>query len=165
MALDLLRQAVLGGLMASVGMPAQGSSPKAGAQVALDSGSSPVPALTAGSPSPAAASGGAAPAQPAASAAPAMTHGVPKGSVACFGANTCKGQNGCAVTKAQIKATQEAFGDKFAKSKTITCAGQAECAAKDGFLSWKVEPTAKDCFEKSGFIFERKNGKLTVKKG
>ncbi len=102
--------------------------------------------------------------QPASSAAPAVVHGVPKGMVQCFAGNSCKGQNGCAVTKNQLKAAADAFGDKFAKSQPITCAGQASCAAKDGWLSWKSEPTAKDCFAKGGFLMERKDGKLVVKK-
>lgn len=95
---------------------------------------------------------------------PDVSHGVPKGSVQCFGANSCKGQNGCAVTEGQIAAANESFGGKFAKSKPISCAGQAACGAKDGFLSWKAAPSAAECFAKGGFMMERKDGKLVVKK-
>jgi hypothetical protein len=87
-----------------------------------------------------------------------------KGSVQCFGVNSCKGQNGCTVTTAHIKAANEAFANKYANSKTMECAGNVECAASKGHLAFVSKPSAKECFGKGGFLFEKTGDKLTVKK-
>ena len=84
-------------------------------------------------------------------------------SVHCYGVNSCKGQNGCAVSADQIKASKEAFGDKYAKSKSIDCAGNAECASKNGILAWASKPNEKDCFAEGGFVFEKKGKTLVIK--
>lgn len=160
----IVREAVMAGLFAGLGL--------VGAEDAL--AESPVPAAAKpnakpdtkpnSKPTDGEAKAAASEAKPASGADHATEHGVPKGHVQCFGANTCKGQNGCAVTAGQIKAANEAFNNKFAATKPITCAGQAVCASKDGFLSWQSAPSAKDCSAKGGFLFERKDGKLVVKK-
>ena len=83
--------------------------------------------------------------------------------VQCYGVNSCKGHNGCAVDGEHIKVAKEAFGEQFAKSKAIDCAGNAECAAKNGILAWASKPTAAECFKEGGMVFEKVGNKLVIK--
>ena len=83
--------------------------------------------------------------------------------VQCYGVNSCKGQNACSVSKDQVKVAAETFGLKFAKSKSLDCAGSSACAGKAGNLAWVNKPAA-DCFKDGGFIFEKqKDNKLVIR--
>lgn len=82
--------------------------------------------------------------------------------VKCFGVNGCKGQNGCKVSKSQVKLANKVYDNKYAKAKAMSCAGQAGCSHKAGHLAWVKKPSKKECFGEGGFIFGKKNGKLAI---
>ncbi|MEN9811087.1 MAG: hypothetical protein RLZZ488_2654 [Pseudomonadota bacterium] len=73
--------------------------------------------------------------------------------VRCFGINSCAAYAKCAVTAADIDATKEKFGDKFASSELHECSGLAKCAASGGQLNW-VQVSQQECGEKGGFLIE-----------
>jgi len=80
----------------------------------------------------------------------------------CWGINSCKGTTGCGVSKSDIEATKEAFGDKYAKSSTHDCSGHSSCAAaKTGELNWVKVPKGA-CVSKGGFLITEKAGKKVV---
>lgn len=80
----------------------------------------------------------------------------------CWGINSCKGTAGCGVSKSDIEATKQAFGDKYAKSSTHDCGGHNACAAaKTGELNW-VKVPKETCISKGGFLIQEKAGKKVV---
>lgn len=81
--------------------------------------------------------------------------------VMCYGINTCKGHNACAVTAEDIAATQKDFGDKFAKSSIHVCATLGGCNASSGELNWETRDRA-DCFAGGGFLIESVDGAKVV---
>jgi hypothetical protein len=82
----------------------------------------------------------------------------------CFGVNSCKGTNGCAVSKDQIDAANKVFKNSFTKSKPIDCAGNSDCGGKSGFLAWASKATNEECWNAGGFTFERDAaGKLVIR--
>jgi hypothetical protein len=100
--------------------------------------------------------------------APADSQAAPKKgakSVECFGINSCKGTNGCAVDKQQIDLASKTFGARFAKAQTVACAGNIDGSAKNGFLGWTKKDNQEDCLKAGGFVFEKdKNGDLKIVK-
>jgi hypothetical protein len=82
----------------------------------------------------------------------------------CFGINSCKGTNGCAVSLEQIAAAKAAFASRFTKTKPVDCAGTTDCSSKNGFLAWTAQPTNEACFNADGFIFTKDAaGKLIIR--
>lgn len=73
--------------------------------------------------------------------------------VRCFGINSCAAYAKCAVTAADVEATKEKFGDKFAATELHECSGLATCAAEGGQLNW-VQVSQQECSDKSGFLIE-----------
>lgn len=73
--------------------------------------------------------------------------------VRCFGINSCAAYAKCAVTAADVEATKEKFGDKFAATELHECSGLATCAAEGGQLNW-VQVSQQECAQKSGFLIE-----------
>ena len=76
-------------------------------------------------------------------------------SAECFGINSCKGTNGCAVGKKQIDLANKIFKNKFPKSTPVECAGTTDCGAKSGYLAWISKKNDKECFAAGGFVFEK----------
>lgn len=73
--------------------------------------------------------------------------------VRCFGIDSCASYAKCALTAADVDATKEKFGDKFAASDLHECSGLAKCAASGGQLNW-VQVSQQECGEKGGFLIE-----------
>jgi hypothetical protein len=71
--------------------------------------------------------------------------------VQCFGINSCSPYAMCAVTQADIEATKNVFGDKYAMSEVHACAGLGRCAAAEGQLNW-VKVSQQECGERGGFL-------------
>ena len=101
----------------------------------------------------------------AAVAAPGAQAAPKKGakSIECFGVNTSKGTNGCAIGSAQIEAANKSYSNKFTKSKPVDCAGTSDCSAKNGFLGWVAKASEGECFGAGGFVIEAAGGKFTVR--
>jgi hypothetical protein len=94
---------------------------------------------------------------------PAASSGDQQQVVRCFGINSCAAYAKCAVTAADVEATKEKFGDKFAASELHECSGLAKCAASGGQLNW-VQVSQQECGEKGGFLIETAaDGKKEVK--
>ena len=82
--------------------------------------------------------------------------------IQCYGISKEAGENGCAISKAEIATANSVFKDKYVKSKSVDCAGLAECATKKGILSWKSKATKEECFKEDGFLMTREGEKYTI---
>lgn len=83
-------------------------------------------------------------------------------SVECFGINTCKETNGCSVSRSQIDTAKAVYGDRFEKAMPFDCSGNADGSAKSGYLAWVKKASNEECFAEGGFVFEKKDGKLSI---
>ncbi|MDQ3233078.1 MAG: hypothetical protein M3Q07_14775 [Pseudobdellovibrionaceae bacterium] len=82
----------------------------------------------------------------------------------CYGINTCRGNNGCAISKDHIEAANKVYKEHYTKSKIIDCAGNSEGSAKGGVLTWVSKPTNDECWKEGGFVFEKDaGGKLIIR--
>ncbi len=82
----------------------------------------------------------------------------------CWGINKCQGHSKCGVSKGDIEATKESFGQKFAKSATHDCAGHGSCGAGQGQLGWVSVPEGTCIKKEKGFLIKEQNGKKVVVK-
>lgn len=83
-------------------------------------------------------------------------------SIQCYGISKAAGDNSCSVSKAEIAGANSVFKGKYVKSKSVDCAGAAECAAKKGILSWKSKATKEECFKDDGFLMTREGEKYVI---
>lgn len=88
----------------------------------------------------------------------------PKAEEKCYGINKCQGHSKCGVSKGDIEASKEAFGQKFAKSATHDCAGHGSCGAAQGQLGWVSVPEGTCIKKEKGFLIKDQGGKKVVVK-
>ncbi len=83
----------------------------------------------------------------------------------CYGIQK-KEMNACAIDKSDIEAANKAFQNKYKKSTTFECAGNAKGSAKQGYLGWLYVAKGSCLKIEGGFLIKKdEKGKKVVEKG